>query len=109
MNSGEVLSCHAIVIFGLFYSIYLRFLKKLPHIIKAKLFEDSKSRFQEEAQERVGITPIYKVLEEFGPDHAKDFIIGAFLSEDLIAKGRGSSKQEAEEEAAKNALEIKNW
>ena len=84
-------------------------IKKLPHIIKAKLFEDAKSRFQEEAQERVGITPIYKVLEEFGPDHAKDFIIGAFLSEDLIAKGRGSSKQEAEEEAAKNALEIKNW
>jgi len=82
---------------------------KLPEIIEKGLFKDAKSRFQEEAQERVGITPIYKVLEEWGPDHAKHFIIGVFLGEELIAKGEGSSKQEAEEEAAKNALEIKNW
>ena len=82
---------------------------KLPEIIEKGLFKDAKSRFQEEAQERVGITPIYKVLEEWGPDHAKQFIIGVFLGENLVAKGEGSSKQEAEEEAAKEALAIKNW
>jgi len=82
---------------------------KLPEIIEKGLFKDAKSRFQEEAQERVGITPSYNVLEEWGPDHAKHFIIGVFLKKELIAKGEGSSKQEAEEEAAKNALEIKGW
>jgi len=84
-------------------------IKELPHIIKFGLFKDSKSRFQEEAQERVGITPTYKVLEEWGPDHAKHFVIGVFLTKELVAKGEGSSKQEAEETAAKNALEIKSW
>ena len=82
---------------------------KLSEIIKKGLFKDTKSRFQEEAQERVGITPTYKVLDEWGPDHAKHFIIGVFLDKELVAKGEGSSKQEAEEEAAKNALEVKNW
>lgn len=83
--------------------------KKLPEIIEKGLFKDAKSRFQEEAQERVGITPTYKVLEEWGPDHAKHFIVGVFLNEELVAKGEGSSKQEAELEAAKRALEIKGW
>jgi len=84
-------------------------IKELSQIIKKGLFKDAKSRFQEEAQERVGITPTYKVLEEWGPDHAKHFIVGLFLDRDLVAKGEGSSKQEAEEEAAKNGLKIKNW
>lgn len=82
---------------------------KLSEIIKKGLFEDGKSRFQEEAQERAGITPTYKVVEEWGPDHAKHFIIGVFLDKELVAKGEGSSKQEAEERAAKNALAIKGW
>ena len=82
---------------------------KLSNIIEKDLFKDSKSRFQEEAQEGTGITPNYKVLDEWGPDHAKHFIVGIFLDKELIAKGEGSSKQEAEEDAAKNALEIKNW
>lgn len=84
-------------------------IKELPEIIEKGLFKDAKSRFQEEAQERKGITPTYKVLEEWGPDHAKHFIIGVFLDKELVARGEGSSKQEAEEGAAKNALEIKNW
>jgi len=82
---------------------------KLPDILQKGAFKDAKSRFQEEAQERTGTTPSYKVLEEWGPDHAKHFIIGVFLDKELVAKGEGSSKQEAEEEAAKNALEVKNW
>jgi len=79
-------------------------IKKLPEIIKKGLFKDAKSSFQEGAQERVGLTPTYKVLRESGPDHARHFIIGVFLGKELIAEGEGFSKQEAEDEAAKNAL-----
>ena len=84
-------------------------IKDLPEIIEKGLYKDAKSRFQEEAQERLKITPTYKILEEWGPDHVKHFIAGVFLGNELIAKGEGSSKQEAEEEAAKNALETKGW
>lgn len=82
---------------------------KLPEILEKGLFRDSKSHFQEQAQERVGITPTYKVLKEWGPDHAKNFIIGVFLDKELAAQGEGSSKQEAEEQAARHGLETKNW
>lgn len=84
-------------------------IKKLPEIIEKGLYKDAKSLFQEESQERAGITPTYKVLDESGPDHEKQFVIGIFLGDELIARGEGSSKQEAEEEAAKKALEVKNW
>ncbi len=84
-------------------------LKKLPEIIEKKLYNDPKSRFQEEAQEKVRITPIYKVLKEWGPDHARHFIIGVYLGQELVAEGEGSSKQLAEEDAAAKALEIRGW
>jgi len=86
-----------------------KLIKELPRIIESGSFKDSKSSFQEKAQEKEGITPNYKVLKESGPDHAKEFIVGAFLEEKLIAEGEGSSKQEAEIKAAEKALEIKNW
>lgn len=82
---------------------------KLPDILKNKLYQDPKSRFQEITQEKVGITPSYKVLEESGPDHAKHFVIGVFLKKELVAKGEGSSKQEAQVAAAAEALKAKNW
>jgi len=84
-------------------------IQRLPEIIEKGLYKDAKSRFQEEAQEKVGITPTYQVLKEWGPDHEKHFIIGVFLGKDLVAKDEGSSKQEAEEAAAKKALQGKNW
>jgi len=83
-------------------------IKELPRIMKSGFYRDAKSRFQEEAQERVGITPIYKALKEWGPDHAKHFIVGVFLDK-LVAKGEGTSKQEAEEKAAREALKVKGW
>jgi len=82
---------------------------ELPRIIKNRLFKDAKSLFQEEAQEKVGITPTYKVLRQWGPDHAKHFIIGVFLRNKLVAEGEGSSKQEAEVAAAKKALATEDW
>ncbi|MSU60355.1 MAG: ribonuclease III [Candidatus Staskawiczbacteria bacterium] len=84
-------------------------LAKLPLIIQEKLYKDAKSGFQEQAQEKVGVTPIYKVMKEWGPDHKKKFTVGVFLSEEKIAEGEGYSKQEAEEEAAKEALKVKKW
>ena len=84
-------------------------LKELPDIIEKKLYRDAKSLFQEEAQERVGITPIYEVLEEWGPDHARNFKIGVFLDKEMAGSGEGPSKQEAQQEAAKDALAKKGW
>lgn len=84
-------------------------LRELPHIVEEKLYRDPKSSFQEEAQEKVGITPSYRVLDERGPDHEKHFIVGVMLGSEIIAKGEGSSKQEAETNAAKHGLEVKKW
>jgi ribonuclease-3 len=84
-------------------------IKKLSYIIENGLSRDAKSFFQEMSQKEIKITPEYKVLEEHGPDHAKHFTIGVFLEDKLIATGTGSSKQEAEEAAAHNALKVKNW
>jgi ribonuclease-3 len=57
----------------------------------------------------MGITPTYKVLNEEGPDHAKNFTVGVYLDKDLVAEGNGTSKQEAQTEAAEIALKIKGW
>jgi ribonuclease-3 len=84
-------------------------LPELAQIIETGLYKDAKSKFQEEAQSRAEITPVYKVLEESGPDHDKKFIIGVFLGEEQVSKGEGSSKQEAEIDAAKAALIAKGW
>ncbi len=82
---------------------------ELPVILEQKLFLDFKSKFQEVAQEKVGITPTYQVLKEWGPDHAKNFRVAVYLGKEKIAEGEGTSKQEAEEKAAQKALEVKGW
>ena len=84
-------------------------LKNLAGIIKDGSYKDAKSKFQEEAQERAGITPSYKVIKESGPDHEKSFVVGVCLGKELVAEGQGSSKREAEEAAAELALEVKRW
>jgi ribonuclease III len=82
---------------------------ELSEIIEKKLYEDPKSRFQEEAQDKAGVTPSYRVMSETGPDHDKQFAVGVYLGEEMIAKGEGASKQEAQRQAAENALEVKKW
>ncbi len=96
------------------YKICQDFIKKyliikLPEIIEKELFRDSKSRFQEEAQERAGVTPTYEVIKEWGPDHAKNFQIGVYLEKELIGEGSGPSTQDAQQAAAESALKNKGW
>jgi len=89
--------------------IFKNVVTSLDDIIKNKTYLDPKSRFQEVAQEIVGVTPNYKVLKEEGPDHAKKFTVGLFLEEELISVGEGFSKQEAQTDAAEKGLQAKNW
>jgi len=78
---------------------------ELDSILKEKTFRDSKSKFQEAVQEKMGVTPDYKVLEETGPDHAKHFVVGAYVENKLYGKGEGASKQEAQQVAASEGLD----
>ena len=84
-------------------------LVRLPAILEQGSYRDAKSKFQEEAQERVGVTPSYEVMAEWGPDHAKHFKVGVFLEDELVAEGEGPSKQEAQQKAAENGLKKKGW
>lgn len=83
--------------------------KKTDRIVEKKLWQDPKSRFQELAQEKTSITPSYEMLSQEGPDHDRVFTVGVFLKQEKIAEGQGRSKQEAEQDAAEKAIEIKEW
>jgi ribonuclease-3 len=84
-------------------------LSRLDYILSNQLYLDPKSKFQEKAQEKFKITPHYKILSEAGPDHAKIFEVGLYLGEELVARGKGSSKQEAQVDAAAKGLKKKDW
>lgn len=84
-------------------------LPKIDEIIKKQLWRDSKSALQEQAQEHTGVTPHYTVLRESGPDHDKHFTVGVYVGSELLSEGSGKSKQEAEQSAARSALEAKGW
>ncbi len=86
-----------------------RVLVKLKYILDHKLYLDPKTHFQETAQEKLGITPTYRVLTEIGPDHDKKFTVGVYLGVEQIASGSGSSKQEAQVNAAHHAIALKGW
>lgn len=89
--------------------VKMHVLAHLPYILKNLLYVDPKSQFQETAQEMLGVTPTYKVLSETGPDHNKEFTVGLFVEKELVAVGRGSSKQEAQVAAAQAGLDAKDW
>lgn len=79
-------------------------LSKLESILSSGSWRDPKSHLQEVSQRMDGQTPLYKVLEEVGPDHDKVFTLGVFVGDKLMGKGTGPSKQMAQQEAAKAAL-----
>ncbi len=82
---------------------------KTDEVVEKRLWQDAKSKFQEIAQEKAGITPRYEVVHQSGPDHDKRFVTGVFLGGMQIARGEGRSKQEAEQAAAEAALAVKGW
>ena len=86
-----------------------RIISKLPDILEYKLYRDSKTAFQEAAQEKLSETPTYHVVSESGPDHNKRFTVAVKIGAHEIAQGTGTSKQEAETAAALAALEAKGW
>ncbi len=89
--------------------VLTRVVVNLKEILEKKLYLDPKSYFQERAQESNKLTPSYRVMKEWGPDHDKHFVVGIFLGSDLVAEGEGNSKQEAQREAARIGLEVKGW
>ncbi len=84
-------------------------LPKIEEILQKKLWQDAKSTLQEKVQEHEGVTPTYKVLSESGPDHDKEFVVGVYAREGLLAQGNGKSKQDAEQSAARKAIETRGW
>jgi ribonuclease III len=81
----------------------------IDEIVEKGLWMDAKSKFQESAQDEVGVTPSYKTIKEIGPDHDKKFTVGVYLNNELVVTGEGRSKQEAEQNAARKGLVEKNW
>jgi len=73
-------------------------------ILDKGLWVDPKSRLQEVVQSKDGVTPIYRVLSEEGPDHDKTFIVGVYVASTQKGQGTGASKQEAQVAAAQEAL-----
>jgi ribonuclease III len=78
---------------------------KSDDVIKTGTYKDSKSFLQEVAQARYKATPLYDLLSETGPDHDKEFVMQVVIAQTIYAKGRGKSKQAAQDDAARNTLE----
>lgn len=72
---------------------------------EGELRKDYKTMVQEYAQARFGATPVYRIIDESGPDHQKKFVAQVMLKSEIVGTGTGKSKKEAEQVAAKQALE----
>lgn len=79
-------------------------LPTLKEILQSGTWLDPKSKLQELVQSRDGFTPVYRVMQEDGPDHDKMFIVGVYVNDELKGKGEGPSKQTAQVTAAAEAL-----
>src|SRR3989338_3430194 len=89
--------------------ILANFTPLAEEILAGGTWIDAKSLFQEKAQEFKGLTPIYKTVKESGPDHDKHFTVRVSVGDEVYGEGEGKSKQDAEQAAAKDALEKKGW
>lgn len=97
LDSKDIELCRKYLQKQLFY--------KITQILEEGELKDSKSLYQEIAQEKYAITPTYKVIEDEGPDHQKTFKVGVYLDNNLIAVGEGASKRKAQQSAAQEALQ----
>lgn len=114
-NKGEktiIADCVEAIIGAIYldkgYKQAKQFIKKfilihLPEILEGEIL-DPKTNLQELIQAHIKITPCYKILKEWGPSHDKKFEVGVFIENEMIGKGVGSSKKQAEQEAAKQGL-----
>lgn len=113
-NNNILADCFEALIAGIFldknfeaaYTFVVDFLfrDKLDYLLKNNLYLSAKSKLQELIQRRYKRTPIYKVMEEKGPEHKRIFKIGVYFNNKILGVGIAPSKKEAEEEAAKVAL-----
>lgn len=85
--------------------IHTHIISKLETILNEGTWRDPKSHLQEVSQRIDGATPVYKVIDESGPDHDKVFTLGAYVNGVLMGKGIGPSKQSAQQTAARAALQ----
>lgn len=85
--------------------IYKTLLPLFENELKMGPPKDAKSSLQEQVQQRFKESPHYKILETKGPDHAKYFIVAVYIAKKEAGRGEGNSKQIAEEQAAKQALQ----
>lgn len=81
--------------------------KKIPTIVEQRLDIDNKSRLQEISQDQLNITPVYEFVSAVGPDHNKTFTMAVYINGKKFGVGKGKSKQEAEQQAANDA--VNNW
>ena len=81
-------------------------LSKLDGILQSGSWRDPKSHLQEVSQSVDGLTPQYRVIEEIGPDHEKEFTLGVYVGDKLMGSGKGPSKQYAQQRAAEAALAV---
>lgn len=86
--------------------VKLDLIPDIEDIVNNRLDIDSKTKFQEIAQALYKVTPIYQVISEEGPDHDKIFTMAVMINEKELGRGKGPSKQKAEEEAASMALKV---
>ncbi|MFZ5392053.1 MAG: ribonuclease III [Patescibacteria group bacterium] len=84
--------------------IHKYIITRLPQILAQHLYQDAKSRLQEKSQEKLNLTPTYYLISQSGPDHAKQFVMGVKIGDNEYGQGSGLSKQEAEQNAAAEAL-----
>ncbi len=80
-------------------------LHKVNRIVAEQSYKDAKSLFQELAQEKLAVTPVYKVIDSWGLDHEKTFRVAVYVGEKEYGTGEGGSKQKAEQDAAEKALD----
>ena len=82
---------------------------KTDEVVEKRLWQDAKSKLQELAQDKAGVTPTYEMVNQSGPDHDKRFVIAVTIAGERVALGEGRSKQEAEQAAAEKGLAAKGW
>ncbi len=85
--------------------IHQHITSKLDAILTEGSWRDPKSHLQEVSQRIDNATPVYRVIGEEGPDHDKVFTLGVYVNEQLMGKGVGPSKQFAQQQAARAALD----